>query len=154
MISLKHTFEEAARHALKNKEPFLLQTLRLALAALHNREIEKRGKTGSNELAEEEIVAVLRAEAKKRRDAAAEFEKGGRKDLSEKELREAAILEKYLPVQLPDEEIEKIVREVIGQSGGATPKNFGTIMGETMKRLRGQASGERVKDIVDRLLKG
>lgn len=153
-MSLKTTLEDAAKHALKNHEPFLLSVFRMALAAIQNQEIEKRGKTGSADLTDEEVAAVLRSEVKKRHDAAAEFEKGKRPDLAEKELKEAAMLGKYLPAELSDDEIEKIVREVIGQLGPMAEKDFGRVMGEVMKRIKGQASGEKVNGVVRRCLAG
>lgn len=75
---LKQTLENDARRALKHSEQLLLDTLRMALASIRNREIEKRGKGGDEVLTEEEVIAVLRSEAKKRRDAAEAFRGAGR----------------------------------------------------------------------------
>ena len=146
------TIEEAARTALKNQETLLLLTLRMVLAAVHNREIEKKAKTGGGELSEEEVLSVLRSEAKKRREAIGEFEKAGRRDLAEKESLELAILGKYLPPELADSEVERIVREVVAEIGAMTQKDMGRVMSEAMKRVKGQASGERVRELVQKLL--
>lgn len=157
-MGLKQKIEDAARSALKNQEPELLSTLRMLLAAMHNREIEKRTRLvkggvvedleKSSELNDGEVIEVIRSESKKRREAVVEYEKAGRQESAEKETRELKILEKYLPVELSDEEIEKIAQETIGQRGDITQKDFGRLMGEVMKRVKGQASGDRVGKIL------
>ena len=158
VMSLKITIEDAARSALKNQEPVLLSTLRMLLAAMRNREIEKRSKlakagTTENleklaELTDEEAVEVIRSEVKKRREAIVEYEKGGRKDLADKESGELVILQKYMPQEILDTEIEKVVQEVVSSLGQIGPKDFGRVMGEVMKKLKGQASGDRVSKIL------
>ena len=148
---LKATIEHASRDALKHHDGAVLSTLRMALSAMKNREIEKRAKTGmAEEMTEEEVLIVVRSEAKKRRDAIAEFEKAGRHDLVDKESRELAILEKYLPIEMPDEEIEKLLQPVL--VAGVSMADFGRIMGAAMKAVAGRASGDRVSAIVRRLL--
>ena len=146
--NLKTQIEDTAHHALKNREELLLSTLRLLLAAMHSREIEKRAKTGTGDLSDEEIIAVIRSEAKKRKDAIAEFTRGGRQEAAQKEATELAILEKYLPQELTDEEIEELLRRIIE---GATMKDFGRVMGAAMKAVGGRASGDRVSAIVKRM---
>lgn len=144
---------EDTKQALREKNEARVSVLRMLSSAMHNRALEKRAKSGKEEtLSQEEAIAVLRSEVKKRRDAIAEFGKGGRQDLVEKETAELKILETYMPQELPDEEIEKIVKEVIAGMGGAAPKDFGKVMGETMRRMRGSASGNRVGDMVRKLL--
>lgn len=154
-MDLKRKIEDAARHALKNQEPELLMTLRMVLAAIKNRELEKRAKggapasAGAPELTEEEVTAVIRSEVKKREYAAGEFEKAGRRDLAEKEKREVAILEKYLPAEISDEEIEKLL---VPAAQGATAADFGKVMFAAMKAVAGRAAGERIAMAVRRML--
>ena len=148
-MNLKSTIEDAARSALKNRQPELLSTLRMALAAIKNRELEKRTKSGTGELTEEETMAVVKSEVKKRKDAIMEFEKAGRQDLADKEKMERAILEKYLPAEISDEEIEKLLRPVVA---GASAADFGRVMGTAMKAVAGRASGDRVSAAVKRML--
>lgn len=141
------------RAAMRSKDELRLSVLRMLSAAIHNRELEKRAKSGkAEELGEEEIIAVIRAEVKKRRDATAEFEKGGRKELAAKEVAESKILEAYLPAEISEEELEGIVKEVVHRLGEVTQKDFGRIMGEAMKRTKGQASGDRVSAAVRKSL--
>lgn len=139
--------------AMRAKDERRLSVLRMLSSAIHNKELEKRAKSGkAEELTEEETITVVRSEVKKRRDAIAEFEKGGRKDLADQESAELQILEAYLPQELSDEEIEKVVKGVVAELGVSDPKQFGRIMGEVMKRVKGQASGDRVSAAVKKLL--
>lgn len=147
--NLKIQIEDAARHALKNREELLLSTLRMLLSAIHGKEIEKRSKTGASVLGDEEILAVIRSEAKKRKDAALEFEKAGRAELAEKEKMEQAMLASYLPPEMTDEEIKNLLTPL---APGATIKDFGKVMSAAMKAVAGRTSGERVSEAVKRML--
>lgn len=148
--------------ALRNHEGDLVSALRMLLAAIQNREIEKRtrlSKKGGMEnlekesqLTDEETLEVIRQEAKKRRDAIEGYEKGGRYNAAEREQRELVILQSYLPQEISDEELEKIVGEVIAALNASTQKDFGRVMGEVIKRVKGQASGERVSNAVKKTL--
>ena len=164
-MSFKEKITSDMKDAMRSHEELRLSVLRMALSSIKNREIEKKSsfakaaedKESSLEasdggLTDEEVVKVLRSEAKKRKDSVVEYEKGRRSDLAEKEKKELAIIETYLPQEASDEEIEKAVREVLGQLGDVGPKDFGRVMGKTMKRLKGQASGERVSAAVKRLI--
>ncbi|TSC74260.1 MAG: hypothetical protein G01um101433_1084 [Parcubacteria group bacterium Gr01-1014_33] len=154
VISLQAKIKLDIVTALRSKEELQLSVLRMLAAALQNREIEKHAKISGAVLDEEEVVATVRSEAKKRRDAIEGFKKGGRKELAEKEAAELKILEAYLPQELSEEEIEKIVQDVLGQLGELTQKDFGRVMKEVMGRVKGQASGERVSEAVKKFLRG
>lgn len=161
-MGLKEKINQDLKEALRNKEELRLSVLRMLISAMNNKMIEKRtrlSKSGiaeaelekSSELSEEEILEVIRSESKKRRDAIEGFSKGGRQDLAEKESQELKILGNYLPQELSDEEVEKIVKEVVAGIGAVTEKDFGKVMGGAMKRVKGQASGDRVRAIVKKL---
>ena len=149
---MKEKIQKDLRDAMRVKNELRLSVLRMLSSAMHNREIEKRAKGGAEELSEEEVVVSIRSEVKKRRDAITEFTKGGRQDLVDKESAELKILEEYLPQELAEEEIEKIVREVITAAGMAGQKDFGRAMGEVMKKIKGRASGDRVSGVVRRMI--
>ena len=136
------------KEAMKQKDALRLSVLRMVLSVAHNKAKDKKTKGGEEVLTEEESLAVLRSEVKKRKDAIGEFTKGGRKDLADKESAELLILEKYLPAEISDEALEKIVGEVIVSLGAVTMKDFGKIMSEIMKKTGGQASGDRVSQAV------
>lgn len=152
-MSLKENIQNDIKEAMKARDGLKLSVLRMLSSSIKNKELEKRGKTGKEEvLNDEEILAAIRTEVKRRKDAANEFTKGGRRDLAEKEIAESKILETYLPAEMPDEELEKIAKEVVTSLGEVTQKDFGRVMGEVMKIVRGRASGDRISALVKKTL--
>ena len=159
---LKKTIEDEIKQAMKAKEEVRLGTLRMLISSVRNREIEKRAKlvkSGAEgdmdvlgRLTDDEVLDTIRSEVKKRKDAIAEYGKANRPELAEKESRESAILQAYLPAELGDEEIERTVQEVILALGDVTIKDFGRVMGEAMKRLKGRAGGDRIGAMVKKHL--
>lgn len=147
---LKEKIAEDLKKSMKAADSERVGVLRLLSTAIHNKEIEKRGKTGKEEtLTDEEIFAVLMTEAKKRKEAIEIFEKGGRKDLAEKESKELVIIQEFLPKQITREEIERAAAEIIKKTG---IKDFGSAMKEVMKELRGKADAKLVSEIVKKML--
>ena len=132
--------------ALKRGEAMKVETLRGLLAAVHNREIELRGK--GKELIEEEVLTVLGREAKKRKEANQIYSEAGRADLAEKESKELEIIKSYLPPEMGADEIEVIVRSVV--EGGV--KDFGQVMGRVVKETKGRAEPGAIKEIVEKAL--
>lgn len=114
-------------------------TLRLLISEIRNTQIAK-----GYELSDEEILEVITKEAKKRRESILSFRSGGREELAVKEESELKILEEYLPVQMSDEELTKIVKEAITETGATTVSDLGKIIGNVMSKAKGQVSGERV----------
>ncbi|MGC9611079.1 MAG: GatB/YqeY domain-containing protein [Minisyncoccia bacterium] len=152
MAGLKDQISKDLIQALKEKNEVKVGTLRLFLASAHNKEIEKKGKNETPELSEDETQEILRREAKKRKEAIEIYVRGGRQDLADKESGELEILEKYLPAQLAPAEVEKIILEAIAVVKPAGAKDFGKVMGEAMKKLKGLAdTGEVGKIIKERL---
>lgn len=145
---MKHSeqIKEDISRALRANEALKVETLRGLLAAIHNREIELRGK--EKELDEVEAQAVLAREAKKRKEAGQIFTEAGRADLAEKELKELEIIKNYLPEGLSPAEVEAIVKKVIDE--GAT--DFGRAMGAVMKEVAGRAEAAEVKAVVEKML--
>jgi len=133
---------------MKAGQEFEVSVFRFLLASLHNKEIEKKGKGLESTLSDDEAIEVLSREAKKRKEAIEAYEKGNRTDLAQKETKELEIIEKYLPEQLSEEEIEKIITAAIKKTGAVTVKDFGKVMGEAMKELKGKADASLVSKIV------
>lgn len=135
--------------AQKQKDEIVVSTLRFLLAALYNKEIElkKRG-----QLSDEEAIGVIRQQVEQHKESIRAYRKGKRDDLAEKEEKELAILSKYLPQQISPEELEKIVKETIGEMGEVGEKDFGRIMGRVMGKVRGRAEGKLVAEMVKKLL--
>jgi len=128
--------------------------LRMVLSSLHNKEIEKKGKGQEPKLTEEETIEVLMSEAKKRKESIEAYLKGNRSDLADKEKKELEIITIYLPKQLSEEEIKKIVQETIQKIGAQSEKDFGKVMGLLMKELKGKADTKLVSQIVKKSLEG
>lgn len=133
--------------ALKDKKEVEISTLRLLLSEIHNKKIEKQ-----SELSDEDVVVVLRKEVKKRQEAIEAYRRGKRDDLVKKEREELEILSKYLPQEMGSEELEKIIKEVVSQLGRGGSQNFGWVMGEVMKRVKGRIDGAKVAQAVRKLI--
>ena len=129
--------------AMKAKEKNVLQVIRMIKASLQNDQI-KLGR----ELNAEEELTVLSREMKQRRDSLVEFQKANRDDLVEKIEEEIAIVEKYLPTQLTDEEIRQIVKQAIQKVGATSNTAFGQVMGIVMPQVKGKADGNLVNETV------
>ncbi len=148
-MELKERIASDLKLALKSGDNFKLGVLRFLSAAIHNREIDAKAKSGSGTLSEEEVQKVLLAEAKKRKEAIEIYLSGGRGDLAEKEACELQEIRVYLPKELSPEEIEKKVREIAGRVGS---KDFGAVMKAVMAELRGQADAKFASEIVRRII--
>lgn len=149
---LKEKISSDLKESLKTGDSFRSGVLRMIISVFQNKEIEKRGAGKPAELTEEEVVEILIREAKKRKEAAEIYAKGGRDDLSQKEIREIELIKKYLPEQLSEQEIEKIVKATIEKIGAKDIKEFGRAMAEAMKELKGKADAKLVSDMVKKLL--
>lgn len=135
--------EQQSIAALKNRETIKSRTLRLLIARLKNERI-----AAGHELSDEEVLVVVRSEYKRRREAAEEFEKGGRGELAAAELEEAAVLEGYLPAQVAETDIVAVIEEQKSLHGW-TNKDFGVAMKALKERFGGNADGA----VLARLLK-
>ncbi|MFH1346630.1 MAG: GatB/YqeY domain-containing protein [Spirochaetota bacterium] len=149
---LNQKISEDLKEAMKAGKEFETGVLRMLLSSLHNKEIEKKGKGGDSALSDEEIIEVLSKEAKKRKEAAELFNNAGRQELGEKELKELELVKKYLPEQVGAEEIEKIVKAAIEKTGAKTVKEFGKVMAEAMKDLKGKADASAVSEAAKKFL--
>ncbi|MDD2909563.1 MAG: GatB/YqeY domain-containing protein [Candidatus Pacebacteria bacterium] len=147
----------------KEKRPVEVSSLRMLLSSIVNKEKQKRLKLSSNysseeldlksKLEDQEILEVIFSEAKKRKDAIEEFKKAKRQDLVEKEERELNTLQKYLPEELDEEEIKKIVKEIIEEKKIIDMKQIGLVMKEALIRTKGLADGKKINTIAKELLK-
>lgn len=155
-MGLKEKIKLNLNSSLREKKTLAVSVLRQLLAAILNKEKEKRFKTKEEkdvQLTDEEVIEVISSEVKKRRESILEFEKGKRQDLVEKEKKELEILEKYLPEQLSEEEIRKLTKEAIEKTDVREIKNMGKVMAELMPKIKGRAEGALVSKIVKELLK-
>ncbi len=142
-MSLKERITGDMTAAMKAKDAPRLSTLRMVKAAVQNREIEKGG-----ELSDEELTKTLQSLVKQRRDSVEQYEKAGRAELAEKERAEIAVIEEYLPRAASREEIERVVAEVVAETGASSMKEMGAVMKAVQARLGGAADGRTVSEVV------
>lgn len=136
------------KQAMRDKDEVTKLTLRAVKTAL----TEARTSGEEHALGQAEVMAVIQKEAKRRRDAAAEYTRVGDLGRANAELAELHVLEKYLPRQLDETEIEEIARRVIAQQGATSPKQLGAVMSAVMAEVQGRADGKAVNQVVRRLL--
>ena len=136
------------KDALKKRDELTVSTLRLLKSAIHNREIEQKGK----QLKGEEVIKLVKKQVQQRQDSVEQFKKGNRPELAEKENMELAILKKYLPEQLSAEAVTEIVKKVIAREGAEGKKDFGKVMKLAMAEIKGRADGKLINQIVSRQL--
>lgn len=146
-MSLLNLLNDNIKTAMKTKDKETLSVLRMLKAAVQNEQI----KSGRDLNGEEELT-VLSREMKQRRDSLSEFEKAGRDDLANKAKNEITIVEKYMPKQLSEEEIQKIVLEAITETEATSSSEFGKVMGAVMPKVKGKADGNLVNAIVKQTL--
>ena len=142
-MSLVEQIDNDLKSAMKAGEAEKLSVLRMAKAALKNKQIEL-----SHELSDEEALAVLGKELKQRRDAEAEFRNGNRPEMADKEASEAVILTTYLPEQMSEAQVTELVDAAIVETAAVTAADLGKVMGALMPKTRGKADGAMVSRIV------
>lgn len=113
-------------------------------------ELQKAAKEAREQ--EPDEVAVLQRERKRRMESADAFREAGRDDLADAEEREAKVIDEYLPEQMPDDELRKIVEDVVAESGATSPKEMGKVMSAVMPQVKGRADGKRVSAMVKETL--
>lgn len=147
-MSLQSKISEDVKNALRNQEKLKLSVLRMLLASIKNRIIELKNK----ELPDEQIVAVIGSEIKKRRDAVYEFEKVGRQDAADAEKDEISILMDYMPAQLTEDQTISLIDNTISELSIESIKDLGKLMKSLMPKTRGKADGALVSKLVRKKL--
>ena len=153
-MSLQDDITEAWKNAMKARDP-RKDALSLIRSELKKEAINSRSE-GSSETTIEDDAApkVLTRMAKQRRESIAEYEKGGRDDLVQKERAELEVIQEFLPEALGEDEILAIIEAVIAETGASGPKEMGKVMGPAMKRVAGRADGNAVRALVQQRLQG
>ncbi|OGP66909.1 MAG: glutamyl-tRNA amidotransferase [Deltaproteobacteria bacterium RBG_16_44_11] len=135
--------------AAKAKDKIRLSAIRMLKMALHNKEIDLM-----RSLNESEVMQIISALVKQRKDSIEQFAKGGRTDLVEKEEAELKVVQEFLPAQMSDEEVEALIKKAIAETGAVSIKDMGKVMKILMPELTGRAdgktAGEKVKEILSR----
>jgi uncharacterized protein len=148
-MGLQQQVNEEMKLAMKAKDTLALESLRAIKSAILLAQTEKRAGT---QLSGEEELKLLQKLVKQRKDSAVIYREQGRTDLAEPELAQAAIIERFLPEQLSEGEIELVVARVIGESGANGMKDMGKVMGIVSQELAGKADGKTISGVVRRML--
>lgn len=148
-MSLSSNVMTAMKAAMKAKDQDSLAALRAIKSAILLAQTESGSK---EELSEDQEIKLLQKLVKQRKDSAAIYTEQGREDLATPELAQAEVISQFLPAQLSEEEVAKIVEEIIAQSGAAGMKDMGKVMGQASAKLAGQADGKTISTIVKQKL--
>lgn len=146
-MNLRENLSSDLRAAQKSREQLKLDTLRLLLSEIRNKEIDLR-----RDIKNEEFISILTSQIKKRREAASIYEQNGRQDLHDKEIEESGILESYLPEQAGEEELRKRIQEILVEVEAQGPKDMGKVMKVVIPEFKGKADGSAIKNLVSELL--
>ncbi|HHB90034.1 MAG TPA: GatB/YqeY domain-containing protein [Anaerolineae bacterium] len=149
-MSLIDTLNQDLKTAMKTGDEAAKRALRGVKAAITRAEKDK----GNQPLTDDEIIAVLRKQAKQRQDSIEAYRQAGREDLVKEEMEELAVIERYLPQLMDEEEIRKVAEKVIAEVGASSPRDMGKVMGKLMAQLKGKADGRLVNQVVRELLSG
>ena len=146
-MSLKEKLQEDLKTSMKNKDTVKKSVVTLIRAAIKQHEVDNRV-----ELADDAIIDIISKQLKQRKDSLAEFVKANRDDLVEETKSEIQVLEGYLPQQLSEEELEKIVIETIAEVGATSMKDMGKIMTAIKPKTAGRADGRKINELVKKNL--
>ncbi|MGA2911198.1 MAG: GatB/YqeY domain-containing protein [Candidatus Levyibacteriota bacterium] len=142
----KQQLQEELKQSMLARNELKTSVLRMLLSAINYYEIEKGG--AGYQATEEDILTVTQNQAKQRRDSIEQFKTAGRQELVDKETKELEFLSVYLPQQMSEEEITKLVKEAITQTGATSMADMGKLMGALMPKVKGKADGNLVSSIV------
>jgi hypothetical protein len=146
-MSLLQKIDDDLKTAMKASDTVKVSVLRMAKAALKNKEIDQK-----DALSEDDIRSVFSSLSKRSKESIEQFAKGGREDLADKERQELSVLQTYLPQELTQEELDRIIAEAIRESSAESLKDIGNVMRLVMPRVRGAADGKVVNQRVRALL--
>ena len=147
-MSLQERISAELKAAMLARDADRLSTLRLLKSALGYAQIERK----TESLPDADVVAIVQKEVKKRRDSVEQFEKGGRAELAAKEKQEIAVLESFLPKPLSPEELDKLVRDTIQETGATGKKDMGAVIKAVQAKAAGRADGKTISGLVGKLL--
>jgi uncharacterized protein YqeY len=147
MPSIREQLNEDLKTAMREKAVLKLSTIRMIRSEILNKDKEHGTETG-----EEDILKLLQSMIKKREEAAEQYVKGGREELSAKEREEIRIIQGYLPAQMSDPELQQAVQAAIAETGASSMKEMGKVMGLLTKQLAGRATSARISQVVKGLL--
>ena len=151
-VSKREEFKEFMKTALKNKDEVGLATVRLIAAGLKDRDINARGQGNQDGISEGEILSMLQSMIKQRQESAKTYHDAKREDLATREEAEIKVIESFLPKQLGDAEVQKIIEGIIAATGAQGVKDMGKVMGELKAKYAGQMDMAKASGMVKQKL--
>ena len=148
-MALEQQIQEDIKAAMKAKDAVALSAVRAVKCEIL---LFKTAEGGSKEVTDGDIFKMIKKLIKQRKEAAEQYVAAGRQELADNELAEAAVMEKYLPKQLSEEEVEAKIKEIVAQVGATSIKDMGKVMGVANKALAGLSDGRTISTIVKKLL--
>jgi len=148
-VGLKTDIQDSVKAAMKGGDRLTVSALRLLLSAVHNEEIKQR-----RELGADEILKTIATLCKQRQESIEYFSKGGRTDLLRQEEAELAVLRRFLPEALGEDEVRSLIRGSIEEVGAKGLQDFGNVMKHLMPKVAGRTDGKRVSELVKEMLRG
>ena len=133
-MSLKDRIKDDVKQAMRDKDEARVSTLRMLVAAIQRKEVDERVT-----LDDAQVIAVIDKQLKQARESIEQYEKGGRADLADKEKREMAMFQVYMPAAMSDAELDKLIAESIAATGAASVKDMGKVMGVLKPKVQGRA---------------
>ena len=149
---MQERFTEALKTAVKAQDKIRVSTLRLILAAIKDRDIAARSADNGDGVSDDQILEILAKMVKQRQEAATTYEEAGRLELAEQERAEIVVIEEFLPAQLGDEDIAAAVNEAIAETGAASLKDMGKVMGALKGKYAGQMDFGKAGGLVKKQL--
>jgi uncharacterized protein YqeY len=146
----KQKLQEELKESMLSKDELKTSVIRMILSSLNYYEIQKGG--AGYQATDEDVLSIIQKEVKQRKDSIEQFTSANRKDLADKEQKELDLLTIYLPKQMDEEEITKLVKEAISQTGADSLSDLGKVMGSLMPKVKGKADGNLVNTIVKKEL--
>jgi uncharacterized protein len=150
---LRDDINNALKDAMKARDERRVSTLRLVNSALKNADIEARGQ-GKAPLGDDELLSLLQKMIKQRQESIVLYEKGGRAELAQQERDEIAIITAYLPKQLSDDDVRSAIAQAIKETGAASMKDMGKVIGALKARYAGQMDFGKASPVVKEMLQG
>ena len=144
-MSLENTIMTAMKESMKSKDQTSLRSLRAIKSAII---LHKTQKGSSDEVSNEDELKILQKLVKQRKDSADIYTTQGRNDLAEPELKEAELIQQFLPKALSEDEVKEVVKSIIDETGAEGMKDMGKVMGLSTKKLMGKADGKMISTIV------
>ena len=150
--SMRETFNDALKAAMRDRDKTRVATLRLITAAIKDRDIEARGK-GRDGVTDEEILGILAKMIRQREESSRLYEEAGRLDLADREREEMRVICDFLPKQMGEDEVKTVCREIVGEVGAAGLRDMGRCMGVLKERYPGQMDFAKASAVVKEILK-